>query len=114
MAPLPHHPALQSVEALQAALSAHGYVTFNRTREIHDALKRRCLYVRIDYPTFEKELRIVQTKVPAASEKLAREVCQFLQLLRRQDLYKLPRSPKRSIGPTLWSCLASVNSMRPP
>jgi MoxR-like ATPase len=65
-------------------------LTSNRTREIHDALKRRCLYAWIDYPTFEKELRIVQTKVPAASEKLAREVCQFLQLLRRQDIYKLP------------------------
>ncbi|MCL6648350.1 MAG: MoxR family ATPase [Chloroflexi bacterium] len=65
-------------------------LTSNRTREIHDALKRRCLYAWIDYPPFEKELRIVQTKVPAAGEKLAREVCQFLQLLRRQDLYKLP------------------------
>jgi MoxR-like ATPase len=65
-------------------------LTSNRTREIHDALKRRCLYAWIDYPPFEKELRIVQTKVPAASEKLAREVCQFLQLLRRQDIYKLP------------------------
>jgi MoxR-like ATPase len=65
-------------------------VTSNRTREIHDALKRRCLYAWIDYPNFEKELQIVRTKVPEAGEALARQVCHFLQALRRHDLYKLP------------------------
>ncbi|MGE5275713.1 MAG: AAA family ATPase [Acidobacteriota bacterium] len=65
-------------------------VTSNRTREVHDALKRRCLYHWIDYPTLEDELAIVQTKVPEASERLAREVAGFVQELRRADLYKLP------------------------
>ena len=65
-------------------------VTSNRTREVHDALKRRCLYHWIDYPSLEDELAIVQTKVPEASERLAREVAGFVQELRRADLYKLP------------------------
>lgn len=65
-------------------------VTSNRTREVHDALKRRCLYYWIDYPTFDKELRIIQTKVPQASEQLARQVTGFVQDLRQADLYKLP------------------------
>jgi MoxR-like ATPase len=65
-------------------------ITSNRTREIHDALKRRCLYHWIDYPSFEKEYNIVLTKVPQAPERLAREVVFFVQELRREDLYKLP------------------------
>lgn len=65
-------------------------ITSNRTREIHDALKRRCLYHWIDYPSFEKEYQIVLAKVPEAPERLAREVVAFVQELRREDLYKLP------------------------
>lgn len=65
-------------------------VTSNRTREIHDALKRRCLYYWIDYPSFEKELEIVRRKVPQAADLLARQVASFVQELRRADLYKLP------------------------
>jgi MoxR-like ATPase len=65
-------------------------VTSNRTREIHDALKRRCLYHWIDYPSFEKEYEIVLAKVPQAPERLARQVVTFIQELRREDLYKLP------------------------
>ncbi len=65
-------------------------ITSNRTREIHDALKRRCLYHWIDYPSFEKEYNIVLAKVPHAPEFLAREVVFFVQELRREDLYKLP------------------------
>jgi MoxR-like ATPase len=65
-------------------------ITSNRTREIHDALKRRCIYHWIDFPSFEKEMRIVQTKVPGVSEKLAQQVVTFVQELRTQDLYKLP------------------------
>ncbi|MGH9367028.1 MAG: AAA family ATPase [Thermoanaerobaculia bacterium] len=65
-------------------------VTSNRTREVHDALKRRCLYHWIDYPTLEDELEIVRAKVPDAPERLAREVAGFVQELRRVDLYKLP------------------------
>jgi MoxR-like ATPase len=65
-------------------------ITSNRTREIHDALKRRCLYHWIDYPSFEKEYNIVLAKVPEAPERLAQEVVTFVQELRREDLYKLP------------------------
>jgi MoxR-like ATPase len=65
-------------------------ITSNRTREIHDALKRRCIYFWIDYPTFEKELQIVITKVPDAKEQLAGQVVAFVQELRRRDLYKMP------------------------
>ena len=65
-------------------------ITSNRTREIHDALRRRCLYHWIPYPPFDKEYRIVQAKVPEAPERLAREVVVFVQALRELDLYKLP------------------------
>ncbi len=65
-------------------------VTSNRTREVHDALKRRCLYYWIDYPMFEKELEIVRAKVPGAPAQLARQVTSFIQELRQADLYKVP------------------------
>jgi MoxR-like ATPase len=65
-------------------------LTSNRTREIHDALKRRCLFHWIDYPTLEKEYEIVRTKVPGIEEHLANQVCQFVEALRRQDFYKRP------------------------
>jgi len=63
-------------------------VTSNRTREVHDALKRRCVYSWIPYPDFDKELRIVRSKVPRASERLARQITAFVQELRTVDLYK--------------------------
>ena len=65
-------------------------VTSNRTREVHDALKRRCLYHWIEYPSFDKELEIVEAKVPDAPQKLARQVTTFVQELRQVDLYKVP------------------------
>lgn len=65
-------------------------ITSNRTREVHDALKRRCLFYWIDYPSFDKELRIVQARVPHAAETLSRQVVAVVQELRRMDLYKLP------------------------
>ena len=64
-------------------------ITSNRTRELHDALKRRCLYAWIEYPDFDKELRIVTTKVPEAPARLAAQVTAFVQELRRAELYKL-------------------------
>ena len=63
-------------------------ITSNRTREVHDALKRRCVYSWIPYPDFDKEYRIVTSKVPGASERLARQVTAFVQELRTADLYK--------------------------
>ena len=65
-------------------------LTSNRTREVHDAIKRRCLYYWIDYPTFDKELMIVTAKVPQAPVQLARQVTGFVQELRRIDLFKVP------------------------
>jgi MoxR-like ATPase len=65
-------------------------ITSNRTREVHDALKRRCLYFWIDYPSFAKEHAIVMAKVPQAPEQLARQVTAFIQELRQADLYKVP------------------------
>jgi MoxR-like ATPase len=65
-------------------------LTSNRTREVHDALKRRCLYYWIDYPSFTKELEIVQAKVPDASLALAKQVTGFIQELRQVELYKVP------------------------
>lgn len=65
-------------------------LTSNRTREVHDALKRRCLYYWIDYPSFEKELAVVLAKVPEAPAGLARQVTAFIQELRQADLYKIP------------------------
>lgn len=65
-------------------------LTSNRTREVHDALKRRCLYFWIDYPSFEKEFEIVRAKVPDAPETLARQVTAFIQELRQVELYKVP------------------------
>ncbi len=65
-------------------------ITSNRTREIHDALKRRCLFHWIDYPSLEKEQRIVSMRVPGASERLSRQVVAFVQELRKLDLFKLP------------------------
>src|ERR1700681_2120008 len=65
-------------------------VTSNRTREVHDALKRRCLYHWIGYPTAERELAIVRAKVPGIARRLSEEVVHFVQALRRQDLFKSP------------------------
>ncbi len=65
-------------------------LTSNRTREVHDALKRRCLYQWIEYPSFEKELAIVRVRVPGASARLAEQITTLVQQLRRQELYKVP------------------------
>ncbi len=65
-------------------------LTSNRTREVHDALKRRCLYFWIDYPSFQKELEIVRARIPQAPAALSRQVTAFIQDLRQADLYKLP------------------------
>lgn len=65
-------------------------ITTNRTREIHDALKRRCLYHWVDYPNAERELEIVRRKVPQANQRLSAEVVSFIQKLRRVELFKAP------------------------
>ena len=75
---------------LSAAAPPIVVITSNRTREIHDAIKRRCLYHWIDYPDAARELEIVARKAPGAAEKLSREVVAFVQKLRGMNLFKLP------------------------
>ena len=65
-------------------------LTSNRTREVHDALKRRCLYHWVDYPSFAREMEIVHARAPEAAETLSREVVAFVQKLRTEDLFKRP------------------------
>ena len=80
-------PEIGTIKATQPPVVV---LTSNRTREVHNALKRRCLYTWIDYPSFAKELDIVRAKLPHAAEQLARQVTFFIQELRQQDLYKIP------------------------
>ncbi|HEY3227892.1 MAG TPA: MoxR family ATPase [Roseiflexaceae bacterium] len=82
--------SIPEIGTIRAAQPPVVIITSNRTREVHDALKRRCLFYWIDYPSLEKEQRIVAARVPAASEKLSQQVVGFVQELRRMDLYKLP------------------------
>jgi MoxR-like ATPase len=65
-------------------------LTSNRTREVHDALKRRCLYHWVDYPSFDREMAILRARVPAATDRLSAEVVAFVQGLRAEDLFKKP------------------------
>ncbi|QDC10208.1 MoxR family ATPase [Oceanicola sp. D3] len=65
-------------------------LTSNRTREVHDALKRRCLYHWVDYPNFDRELEILHARAPEAAEALSREIVAFVQKLRTEDLFKKP------------------------
>ena len=76
--------------ALRAVHPPVVIITSNRTREIHDALKRRCLYYWVDYPDFQKELQIVTTRLPDAPHRLALQVTSFIQELRETELYKIP------------------------
>jgi MoxR-like ATPase len=65
-------------------------LTSNRTREVHDALKRRCLYHWVDYPDFEREVEILKSRVPEAAENLSRQIVAFVQTVRTEDLFKKP------------------------
>ena len=80
-------PELGTVKAAHPPIVV---VTSNRTREIHDALKRRCLYHWLGYPDAERELNIVRAKVPGIAERLSREIVHFVQNLRKEDLFKAP------------------------
>jgi MoxR-like ATPase len=80
-------PELGTIAAPEAPIVI---LTSNRTREVHDALKRRCLYHWVDYPGFARELQIIQARAPEASLALSREVVAFVQRLRGEDLFKKP------------------------
>ena len=80
-------PELGTVKAAERPIVI---ITSNRTREIHDALKRRCFYHWVDYPDLKRELEILKVKAPGASERLSRQVVGFVQELRKLDLFKAP------------------------
>ena len=75
---------------IRAAERPSVIITTNRTREIHDALKRRCLYHWVDYPTAQRELEIIARKAPQANQRLSREIVGFVQKLREMELFKVP------------------------
>lgn len=83
-------------------------LTSNRTREVHDALKRRCLYHWVEYPSYQRELAILQTRAPEAAERLSREVVAFVQRLRAEDLFKKP-----GVAETIdWAkCLVALDAI---
>jgi MoxR-like ATPase len=83
-------------------------LTSNRTREVHDALKRRCLYHWVDYPDFDREMEILQARAPEATEALSREVVAFVQRLRTEDLFKKP-----GVAETIdWAkCLLALDAL---
>ena len=83
-------------------------ITSNRTREVHDALKRRCLYYWVDYPDYQKELQIVSARLPDAPRQLAQQVTSFIQELRETELYKIP-----GVSETLdWTSALMALNMR--
>jgi len=84
-------------------------ITSNRTREVHDALKRRCLYHWVDYPDFDREMAIVHARAPEAAATLSREVVAFVQRLRREDLFKKP-----GVAETIdWAkCLVALDAVQ--
>ena len=98
---------IPEIGTLKAKHTPFVVLTSNRTREIHDALKRRCLYLWISYPTFEREMDIVRVKAPRISSTLAAQICDFMQQVRQMDFYKKP-----GIAETLdWaSALIALNA----
>lgn len=99
-------PELGTVRAAEPPIVI---LTSNRTREVHDALKRRCLYHWVDYPDFERELEIIQAQVPEAAAALTREVVAFVQRLRDEDLFKKP-----GVAETIdWAkCLVALDAVQ--
>ncbi len=81
---------IPEIGTIKATQPPYVVLTSNRSRELSDALRRRCLYLWIDYPSFEKEVRIVQRKVPGINERLARQVSKFMETIRQVRLSKVP------------------------
>lgn len=81
---------IPEIGTIRAGVPPHVILTSNRTREVHDALKRRCLYHWIDYPTAARELEILRARLPAVDERLGRDIVAFVQRLREADLTKVP------------------------
>jgi MoxR-like ATPase len=98
---------IPEIGTIRAKLRPYVFLTSNRTREIHDALKRRCLYHWIDYPSFDKEYEIVTTKFPQIQDHLAQQICGFMQRVRQMNFYKRP-----GIAETLDWALALITLNR--
>ena len=100
---------IPEIGAIKASAPPITIITSNRTREIHDALKRRCLYHWVEFPDVERELDIVRRKAPGASERLYRQVVEFVQRMRTLDLFKAP-----GVAETIdWTnALVALNAMR--
>jgi MoxR-like ATPase len=81
---------IPEIGTISAKHRPYVFLTSNRTREIHDALKRRCLYHWIEYPTFEKEYEIITTKFPDVESNMAKQICAFMQRVRQMNFYKRP------------------------
>jgi MoxR-like ATPase len=81
---------IPEIGTISARHRPYVFLTSNRTREIHDALKRRCLYHWIEYPTFEKEYEIITTKFPEVEAVMAQQICAFMQRVRQMNFYKRP------------------------
>src|SRR3989449_6087270 len=93
---------IPEIGTIKATHPPHVILTSNRMRELSDALRRRCLYLWIDYPTPDKEIRIIARKVPGINERLAREIAKFMETLRQVRLAKVPgggQAPHRAHGP---------------
>jgi MoxR-like ATPase len=82
--------SIPEIGTVRAAVPPTVIITSNRTREVHDALKRRCLFYWVDYPSLAREFQIVTTRIPGAGERLSQQVVLFVQELRRMELFKLP------------------------
>jgi MoxR-like ATPase len=98
-------PELGTIKAEQPPIVI---ITSNRTREVHDALKRRCLYHWVEYPDAERELAILEARAPEVSRKLSEEVVAFVQRLRTEDLFKRP-----GVAETIdWAkCLVALDAL---
>jgi MoxR-like ATPase len=82
--------SIPEIGTVRAEVPPTVIITSNRTREVHDALKRRCLFYWVDYPSLAREFQIVTTRIPGAGERLSQQVVMFVQELRRMELFKLP------------------------
>jgi MoxR-like ATPase len=104
-----HQITVPELGTIKAAAPPIAIITSNRTREVHDALKRRCLYHWVDFPDVDRELEIVRRKAPDAGERLSRQVVEFVHRMRKLDLFKAP-----GIAETVdWTnALVALNAMR--
>ena len=99
---------IPELRTFRAAYPPVVVITSNRTREVHDALKRRCLYYWVDYPDYQKEMQIVSVRLPDAPRQLSQQVISFIQELRETELYKIP-----GVSETLdWTSALMALNMR--